>query len=77
MRDLKKNSSLWVHHTIGVVAFGWQTGYAAFTVSPTALRSVWRYIARQEDHHRKVSSLDELKDLLKRAGVTYDPEYLE
>jgi len=77
MRDLKHNSSVWVHETIGELAFGWQPGYAAFTVSPTALQAVWRYIDRQEEHHRKVSSLDELKELLKRAGVTYDPKYLE
>ena len=52
--------------------FTWQEGYAAFTVSPTATDSVRRYIATQEAHHRKYSFVDELRELLKAAGIEFD-----
>ena len=55
--------------------FKWQEGYAAFTVSPTATDSVRRYIAKQEVHHRKHSFVEELKELLKGAGIEFN-EYL-
>jgi hypothetical protein len=56
--------------------FGWQEGYAAFTVSPSATDAVRSYVANQEQHHGKHSFVDELKDLLRKAGVMYDGKYL-
>ena len=56
--------------------FTWQEGYAAFTVSPTATDSVRRYIATQEAHHRKLSFVDELRELLNAAGIEFDEKYL-
>ncbi len=77
MRELKKNASLWAHKEIGQPYFGWQEGYAAFSVSPTARDGVRQYIENQEEHHRKESFREELVALLKRAGVEYDPKYFE
>jgi hypothetical protein len=37
---------------------------------------VSRYIERQEEHHRKRNFKEELKALLARHGVNYDPKYL-
>ena len=34
------------------------------------------YIANQEEHHRKQSFADELKELLAKAGVEYEEKYL-
>lgn len=74
---VKANSSGWVHREFpGKRAFGWQTGYAAFTVSHSQKELVWNYIAHQEDHHRKVSFGEELIAFLKRHQVGYDPRYL-
>ena len=56
--------------------FSWQEGYAAFTVSPSATDAVRDYIASQETHHRKNSFVEELKELLAKAGVEYDEKYL-
>ncbi len=53
MRELKKSSSVWVHDTLGEKHFAWQEGYAAFTVSASALDAVAHYIAHQEQHHQK------------------------
>ena len=77
MRELKKASSVWVHEEVGASSFAWQEGYAAFTVSATAREAVKRYIAIQEEHHRTKSFREELMELLAKAGVDYDPKYLD
>jgi len=77
LRELKKASSAWVHDKIGVSDFAWQEGYAAFTVSPTARDPIVEYIANQEQHHRKRSFREELVEMLERAGIEYDPRFLE
>ncbi len=75
MRDMKKDSTNWVKEYFDD-RFLWQEGYAAFTGSPSATESVRSYIANQEQHHKKQSFVEELKDLLERAGVEYDEKYL-
>ena len=77
LRELKKASSVWVHEQIGLSGFAWQEGYAAFTVSATARAAVRLYIANQEEHHRAKSYREELVEMLERAGVEYDPRYLD
>jgi putative transposase len=77
MRELKKTSSTWVHDQIGLRAFAWQEGYAAFTVSATARAAVKSYVGRQEEHHRVRSFREELVEMLQKAGVEYDPRYLD
>ena len=77
MRELKKASSAWVQEDVGVSGFGWQEGYAAFTVSATVLDVVKNYISRQEEHHRTKSFREELVEMLKKAGIEFDPKYLD
>ena len=77
MRELKKASSMWVHEELGIPHFAWQEGYAAFTVSATARESVRRYILNQEEHHRGRSFRDEVVEMLDKAGIPYDPKYLD
>ena len=77
MRETKKASSMWVRDEMAVPKFGWQDGYAAFTVSPTAREAVQKYIAGQEEHHRTRSFREELVELLGKAGVEYDARYLD
>ena len=77
MRELKKSSSVWVHDEIRVHRFAWQEGYAAFTVSPSTRPEVQSYIARQEVHHRNRTFREELVEMLEKAGVEYDPRYLD
>jgi putative transposase len=33
--------------------FAWQSGYGAFSVSPSIVDNVMRYIKNQPEHHRK------------------------
>lgn len=76
VQDVKKTSSKWVHREIGLPIFSWQEGYGAFTVSPTHRARVKRYIANQEQHHRQKSYQEEYLELLTKAGVEFDPNYL-
>ena len=75
MRDMKKESSNWAKENFDR-RFAWQEGYSAFTVSPTAMNSVRNYIETQEAHHCRHSFVDELKELLEKAGVEYEEKYL-
>ena len=57
-------------------AFGWQTGYGAFTVSHSKRLEVKRYIARQREHHKKMTYPDEFRKLLKKHEIVFKEEYL-
>ena len=77
VREVKRCSTLWVHDELRFPGFAWQAGYAAFTVSPSARDSVIRYIENQEQHHQMRTFRDELVEFLDKAGVEYDPRYLD
>jgi len=75
--EVKANSSGWISRTFReAVGFEWQEGYGAFTVSESQLAKVYRYIEGQEEHHRKLSFLEEFKILLKAHGLPFDDRYL-
>ena len=77
LRVLKTNSSRWVHEAWkSRSTFGWQTGYAAFSVSESNVRRVSRYIAEQEEHHRKVSFQEEFTAFLQKHRIDYDERYI-
>lgn len=76
LREMKKSSSLWVHETLGERQFAWQEGYAAFTVGASTREAVKKYIAHQEQHHRVKAFREELLEMLEKAGVDYNPDYL-
>jgi hypothetical protein len=42
--------------------FGWQAGYGAFSVSASKAAEVMRYIANQEQHHRKRTFQEEFDE---------------
>src|SRR5579884_220176 len=70
----KSNSSRWMgerHRD-----FGWQAGYGAFSVSPSQIGIVKKYIANQAAHHKKRDFKEEFLIMLKKAGVDYDPRYI-
>ena len=70
----KTNSSRFIHER--GLAFQWQDGYGAFSVSPSQLDKVTAYIRNQREHHKKVTFEQEFLALLKKAGVPYDPKYV-
>ena len=77
VRLIKANSSKWVHVKGGAGRkFGWQSGYGAFSVSQSNVEGVLRYIATQQEHHRRVTFRDEYVSFLKRHVIDYDERYL-
>ena len=52
--------------------FGWQAGYAAFTVSASRAADVAGYIAAQQEHHRQVSFQEEFLSFPRKHGIEYD-----
>jgi hypothetical protein len=78
LRALKAESSRWLHKTFTDLAgFGWQTGYAAFTVSRSQEERVRLSIENQQKHHRDRTYLDEFRTLLAAHGLELTPEQLE
>lgn len=75
--EVKANSSGWVSRTFkGAAGFAWQEGYGAFTVSESQIPKVRRYIERQEEHHRRISFLEEFKVILRAHDLSFDERYL-
>ena len=77
MRVVKTNSSRWVHEQWPQEeSFAWQTGYGAFSVSESNVDQVREYIARQEEHHRRMTFQEEFIAFLKRHNIQDDPSYV-
>jgi REP element-mobilizing transposase RayT len=75
IRDVKAASSKWINETKeGLHEFGWQDGFAAFTVSQSQVEIVRRYIENQEEHHRSVDYKAELVTLLAKNQIEYDEQ---
>ena len=70
---VKTNSSRWINEH--GMKFAWQEGYGDFSVSRSNLSTVQRYIANQEQHHRKMTFEDEFVGLLEKHGIDFDPRY--
>jgi REP element-mobilizing transposase RayT len=77
VREVKRSSTLWLKTKgPGLRDFAWQNGYAMFSLGYSQIDSVRDYISRQEEHHRKVSFQDELRQFLKRYQVAYDERHV-
>jgi len=74
---IKANSSRWMK-TEGVdySNFYWQNGYGAFSVNPSQIDRVIKYINNQEEHHRKKTFQEEYRLFLKKYKVAYDERYV-
>jgi len=72
MQLLKGSSSHWINQN-GLVPgkFGWGRGYGVFSVSHSGVDEVAKYIAEQEEHHRKRSYSEDLKLFVERYGLKW------
>ncbi len=77
VEEIKKQSSKWMKQIEGGDSnFAWQDGYAAFSVSPSKLEVVKRYIQNQAEHHKKVGFKEEVEEFMKKQGVVhYDAKF--
>ncbi|MFO7659973.1 MAG: IS200/IS605 family transposase [Candidatus Cloacimonadaceae bacterium] len=71
VRTIKSNSSKWFRTTHNP-KFGWQQGYAAFSVSRSRLDNVIEYIRNQEAHHKTMSFEEEYKKYIEKHGFVND-----
>lgn len=77
LEELKSHSSKWIKTKgAGFHQFYWQDGYGAFSVNPTEVDVVVRYINNQKEHHAKHSFQDEYRAFLKKYKVAYDEKYV-
>jgi len=76
MREIKSESSAWMHREAGLSGFAWQTGYGGFTVSPSHLENVRRYVLGQAEHHQNTTFQEEYVSMLERGLVVYDERFL-
>src|SRR6266478_5033580 len=72
VKELKRVSNAWLKDEYKIRDFEWPGGYADFSVSESNLEQVKRYIANQEEHHRKINFQDELRELFRRHRIEWD-----
>ena len=75
MQLIKGGSSHWLRQEKSR-DFGWQQGFAAFSVSTSQLEKTIEYINSQEEHHKKVDFKTEYIEFLKKNNIEYDPRYI-
>jgi REP-associated tyrosine transposase len=72
---LKGASSHWVNQNRVVPAkFAWGRGYGAFSVSQSNVDSVSKYIATQDEHHRRSTFAEEYERLVRAYGLKWRDE---
>ena len=77
MKEIKRISNRWLKNQGTEYAhFEWQGGYADFSVSQSNLEQVKRYIANQQEHHRKTSFQDEVRELCRKHQQEWDERYV-
>lgn len=77
LEQIKKASSKWIKSLHPrYLGFFWQRGYAAFSVSPSQLDALLKYVEAQKEHHRTRTFQEEYRELLVRHGVDFDERYV-
>lgn len=77
VQKLKANSSKWMKSKDkSLENFFWQDGYGAFSVNPSQVDVVVRYIKNQHVHHSKKSFQKEYKAILNKYKVDYNEKYV-
>jgi len=77
LQHLKGVSSKWIHETFPEMrGFAWQAGYGAFSIGVSQTADTIKYIANQEEHHRRRTFDEEFVLFLKKHGIAYDPKFV-
>src|SRR5688572_15877863 len=75
MQLLKGASSHWINENdLLTTKFAWGRGYGVFSVSHSGIAEVSRYIAGQEEHHRRRSFAEEIALLVRRYELKWKDE---
>jgi len=74
---IKGGSSGWIKETFpAMLGFGWQDGYAAFSVSKSQIAEIEDYIRKQREHHQSKTFEEDYRAFLDRHEIDYKEEYL-
>lgn len=77
IKDLKVASTMWIKDQQILPSFqAWQVGYGGFTHSHAEKQKLINYVRNQDEHHRRRTFEEELRDLLMEAGIAFDEKYL-
>jgi len=74
---VKGDSSEWINkEKLTLRKFHWQDGYGAFSYGKSQVDKVVKYIINQQEHHKKITFLDEYRKLLQIFEVEFDERYI-
>ena len=77
LETTKKESSVWIKKQGSKhEKFYWQSGYGSFSLGPSQLDQLIRYIDNQEEHHKTVTFQDEFRALLQKYNIEFDERYV-
>ncbi|MEX1268770.1 MAG: IS200/IS605 family transposase [Balneolaceae bacterium] len=77
IQNVKSESSKWIKREgLCNTRFAWQGGFGAFSYSKSHVPRVIRYIQNQEEHHKRVTFLEEYNNMLEVFGVDFDKRYI-
>ena len=77
LKVVKARSSKYINdNKLTEYKFEWQSGYASFSYSHSALNKIYKYIQNQEEHHRNQKFRDEYMALLKAYDLEYDEKFI-
>ncbi len=77
IEELKSHSSKWIKtKNMTYQNFYWQRGYGGFSVNPTEIGIVEKYILEQDIHHSKKTFQDEYRAFLNKYKIKYDEKYI-
>lgn len=76
MRDVKSSTSKWLKQSGQFPDFhGWAEGYAALTYAWRDKDKIVEYIKNQQEHHKKTSFEEELRELLREGGIEVNEDF--
>ena len=77
VKTIKTAASKWIKKKKVFPRFNyWQEGYGAFTLSTDQKDAVIEYIKNQEEHHKKITFIDEFRQLLEKTGIQFDEKFI-
>lgn len=77
VKEIKTGSTKWIREKDPTQSdFHWQTGYGAFSISPSHKRAVVEYILLQQTHHHTVTFQEEYRRILKKYKIAFDERYV-
>ena len=77
MKEVKAKSSKYINdHSLARCRFEWQEGFGVLSYGQRDVDTIFKYIQRQEEHHKVQTFLDEYRQLLHEFEIDYDERYI-